>query len=135
VDLVPALAVMLGANVGSTIIVQVLSFNIVAASPGLILIGVLMFRRTQNPQIHDLGRVFIGIGFILLALHQLLEVLSLYAGTSAFEAVLAAISKTPLLSLLLAAVLTWAAHSSVAVVLLIMSLPVKGFWISIRPLP
>ncbi|WP_313605906.1 Na/Pi cotransporter family protein [Rhizobium sp.] len=126
VDLVPALAVMLGANVGSTLIVQVLSFNVAAASPALILIGVLMFRRVQNPQVHDLGRVFIGIGFMLLALHQLLDVLGEYADTPGFETVLNAISKTPTLSLLLAAALTWAAHSSVAVVLLIMSLASQG---------
>lgn len=126
VDLVPALAVMLGANVGSTLIVQVLSFNVAAASPALILVGVLMFRRVQNPQIHDMGRVFIGLGFMLLALHQLLDVLTEYADTRAFGAVLAAISTTPFLSLLLAAALTWAAHSSVAVVLLIMSLASKG---------
>src|ERR1700744_3250312 len=55
VDLVPALAVMLGANVGTTLIVQVLSFDVSAVSPALILIGVLMFRRVSNPQIHDLG--------------------------------------------------------------------------------
>ncbi|MET0171757.1 Na/Pi cotransporter family protein [Neorhizobium sp. JUb45] len=126
VDLVPALAVMLGANVGSTLIVQVLSFNVAAVSPALILIGVLMFRQVQNPQVHDLGRVFIGIGFMLLALHQLLDVLEQYAHTPAFETILHAISKAPLLSLLLAAVLTWAAHSSVAVVLLIMSLASQG---------
>ncbi|MGE7370445.1 Na/Pi cotransporter family protein [Neorhizobium sp. NPDC001467] len=126
VDLVPALAVMLGANVGSTLIVQVLSFNVAAASPALILIGVLMFRRVQNPQVHDLGRVFIGIGFMLLALHQLLDVLEQYAGTAGFAYVLNAISKAPALSLLLAAILTWAAHSSVAVVLLIMSLASLG---------
>lgn len=126
VALVPALAVMLGANVGSTLIVQVLSFNVAAASPALILIGVLMFRRVQNPQVHDLGRVFIGIGFMLLALHQLLDVLEQYADTTAFQAVLQAISKAPVLSLLLAAALTWAAHSSVAVVLLVMSLASQG---------
>lgn len=45
VDLVPALAVMLGANVGTTLIVQVLSFDVAAASPVLILVGVMMFRR------------------------------------------------------------------------------------------
>ncbi len=39
VGLVPALAVMLGANVGTTLIVQVLSFDVAAASPALILIG------------------------------------------------------------------------------------------------
>ncbi|MDP9836559.1 phosphate:Na+ symporter [Neorhizobium huautlense] len=126
VDLVPALAVMLGANVGSTLIVQVLSFNVAAASPALILIGVLMFRRVQNPQVHDLGRVFIGIGFMLLALHQLLVVLEEYADTPGFAYVLNAIAKAPALSLLLAAILTWAAHSSVAVVLLIMSLAGQG---------
>lgn len=126
VALVPALAVMLGANVGSTLIVQVLSFDMAAASPALILLGVLMFRRTQNPQVHDLGRVFIGLGFMLLALHQLLDVLTEYAGTPAFAAVLSAVSTMPLLSLLLAAALTWAAHSSVAVVLLVMSLSAQG---------
>lgn len=126
VGLVPALAVMLGANVGSTLIVQVLSFNVAAASPALILLGVLMFRRVQNPQVHDLGRVFVGIGFMLLALHQLLDVLTEYADTRGFEAILRAISSAPALSLVLAAVLTWAAHSSVAVVLLIMSLASNG---------
>ena len=47
VDLVPALAVMLGANVGTTLIVQVLSFNVAEVAPALILIGLLMFRRAS----------------------------------------------------------------------------------------
>jgi phosphate:Na+ symporter len=126
VDLVPALSVMLGANVGTTLIVQVLSFDVSAVSPALILIGVLMFRRVSSPQIHDLGRVVIGLGFMLLALHQLLDLMTQYEGSSALSSVLAAISATPVLSVLLAAVLTWAAHSSVAVVLLIVSLASKG---------
>jgi len=126
VDLVPALAVMLGANVGTTLIVQVLSFNVAAASPALILIGVLMFRRTGNSRVHDLGRVMIGLGFMLLALHQLLDLMTQYEGSTALAYVLGAIAATPVLSMLLAAILTWAAHSSVAVVLLIMSLASKG---------
>ncbi|MBB4008328.1 Na/Pi cotransporter family protein [Allorhizobium taibaishanense] len=126
VRLVPALAVMLGANVGTTLIVQVLSFDVAAASPALILVGVIMFRRANNPQVHDLGRVFIGLGFMLLALHQLLDALTAYSATHAFEVALAAIASAPMISLLLAAALTWAAHSSVAVVLLIMTLSAKG---------
>src|SRR5580698_9190340 len=47
VDLVPALGVMLGANVGTTLIVQLLSFNVAEIAPALILIGVLMFRRAH----------------------------------------------------------------------------------------
>src|SRR3954463_3276666 len=45
IGLVPALAVMLGANVGTTLIVQVLSFDIERFTPLLVLIGVMMFRR------------------------------------------------------------------------------------------
>jgi len=122
VDLVPALAVMLGANVGSTLIVQVLSFNIAAVSPALILIGVVMFRKATNHQIHDLGRVMIGLGFMILALHQLLDLLTEFEDSAALSWVLESISDAMLLNIILAAILTWAAHSSVAVVLLIMSL-------------
>ena len=50
VGLVPALAVMLGANVGTTLIVQVLSFNVAVISPALIFVGVLMFRRDSAQQ-------------------------------------------------------------------------------------
>src|SRR3954452_19675567 len=42
VDLVPALAVMLGANIGTTLIVQALSFNVSSVSFLLVLLGVLM---------------------------------------------------------------------------------------------
>jgi len=126
VDLVPALAVMLGANVGTTLIVQVLSFDVAAASPALILIGVLMFRRGSNPQTHDLGRVFIGLGLTLLALHQLLELMTQYEDEPSLRIMLGAISTAYFLDVLLAAAVTWAAHSSVAIVLVVMSLAAKG---------
>ncbi|GGC89663.1 Na/Pi cotransporter family protein [Chelatococcus reniformis] len=126
VDLVPALAVMLGANVGTTLIVQVLSFDVAAFSPVLILVGVLMFRRDSSTPTHDLGRVFIGLGLMLLALHQLLHLMTDYEDTPSLRLLLGAISTTPLLAVLLGAGVTWAVHSSVAVVLLIMSLASKG---------
>jgi phosphate:Na+ symporter len=126
VDLVPALAVMLGANIGTTLIVQALSFDVAAASPVLILIGVLMFRRGTNSQTHDLGRVFIGLGLTLLALHQLLGLLTQYEDAPSLRVFLGAISSQPFLDVLLAAAVTWAAHSSVAIVLLVMSLASQG---------
>jgi len=125
VELVPALAVMLGANVGTTLIVQVLSFNVNEAAPALILIGVMMFQRaTAGPR--DFGRVLIGLGLILMALNQFLAVLSPYESVPALSQMLGAISTQPLLDVLLAAGLTWAVHSSVAVVLVVMSFAAKG---------
>ncbi len=126
VDLVPALAVMLGANVGTTLIVQLLSFDLSALSPALILIGVLMFRRGHSSRTHDLGRVAIGLGLMLLALHQLLGLVTPYEDAPSLRMLLGAIATQPWLDVVIAAGLTWAAHSSAAVVLLVMSLAAKG---------
>jgi phosphate:Na+ symporter len=126
VDLVPALAVMLGANVGTTLIVQLLSLDLSSATPALILIGVLMFRRGQSSRTHDLGRVAIGLGLMLLALHQLLELVTPFEDAPSLRLLLGAIATQPWLDVVIAAGLTWAAHSSVAIVLLVMSLAAKG---------
>jgi phosphate:Na+ symporter len=125
VDLVPALAVMLGANVGTTLIVQVLSFNVAEIAPALILVGVLMFRRASaGPR--DFGRVLIGLGLLLMALQHFIELLSPYEDVPSLRLLLGAVSTEPVLDAMLAAGLTWASHSSVAVVLVIMSFAAKG---------
>jgi phosphate:Na+ symporter len=125
VELVPALAVMLGANVGTTLIVQLLSFNVVELAPVLILIGVMMFRRASaGPR--DFGRVLIGLGLMLMALQNFLNLLIPYEDVPSLRLLLGAIATQPFLDVVLAAGLTWAAHSSVAVVLLVMSFAARG---------
>ena len=121
VDLVPALAVMLGANVGTTLIVQVLSFDVSRVSFLLILIGVFMFRRSGVTRTRDLGRVGIGLGLMLIALQHLLSMIIPFEDVPSLRMLLGAVTTDPLIDILLAAGLTWAAHSSVAVVLLIMA--------------
>ena len=126
VDLVPALAVMLGANVGTTLIVQALSFDVSRISFLLILIGVFMFRRSTITRTRDLGRVGIGLGLMLIALEHLLALITPYEDTPSLRLLLGTITTEPLIDILVAAALTWAAHSSVAVVLLIMAFAAKG---------
>jgi phosphate:Na+ symporter len=121
-DLVPALAVMLGANVGTTLIVQVLSFNVSAVAPVLFLMGLLAFNFGRRTWIHDVGRAAIGLGLMLLALHILLDTLVPAENAPSVRTLLHAITGDPLLCVLVAALLTWAAHSSAAVVLFVMSL-------------
>lgn len=127
VSLVPALAIMLGANVGTTLIVQVLSFNISAAAPALFIIGLVTFRAGGQSLTRALGRIAIGLGLILLALHILVDTLAPAEQAPAARVLLAAITRDPLLCIVIAAALTWAAHSSVAVVLLVMSLAYSHF--------
>jgi phosphate:Na+ symporter len=127
VSLVPALAIMLGANVGTTLIVQVLAFDIAAFAPVLFLIGLVVFRIGGTSLTRAVGRVAIGLGLILLALHILLDTLAPAEQAPAVRALLASITNDPVLCIVIAAALTWAAHSSVAVVLLVMSLAYSQF--------
>src|SRR5262245_20569705 len=97
VALVPALAIMLGANVGTTLIVQILSFNVTAAAPVLFIIGLVAFRSGARTRIKDLGRVAIGLGLMLLALHILIDVLAPAESAPAVRALLRAVTVDPLL--------------------------------------
>jgi phosphate:Na+ symporter len=113
---------MLGANVGTTLITQVLSFNIGPIAPPLILAGVLTFRWSDDDRIKNLGRVAIGLGLMLLALGGLTQALAPVENAPALKAILDALGDEPILSVLIAAIVTWGCHSSVAVVLLVVSL-------------
>jgi phosphate:Na+ symporter len=127
VGLVPALAIMLGANVGTTLIVQILSFNISAIAPVLFILGLVAFRGGARSRIKDLGRVSIGLGLMLLALHILLGTLAPAENAPGVRMFMNAITGDPVLCIVIGALVTWAAHSSVAGVLLIMSLAYAQF--------
>src|ERR1700723_3060048 len=127
VSLVPALAIMLGANVGTTLIVQVLSFNISAVAPALFLVGLVTFRSGSQGLTRALGRIAIGLGLTLLALHILVDTLAPAEEAPLARSLLASVTQDPVFCIVIAAALTWAAHSSVAVVLLIMSLAFSQF--------
>jgi phosphate:Na+ symporter len=120
--LVPALAVTLGANVGTTLIVQVLTFNVAALAPVFVLAGLVAFNRGGKTRTRDLGRVAIGIGLVLLALHLIIATVEPVEKASALRDLFAMLAGDPVADIAIAALLTWAAHSSVAMVLLVMAL-------------
>jgi phosphate:Na+ symporter len=126
VDLVPALAVMLGANVGTTLIVQAVSFDISLVFPVLIFLGVTAYRRGRRTIIRDVGTALIGLGLMLLALHLLIDTMRPVETSQALRDLLHAVTRDPLLNIILAAALSWATHSSVAAMLFIMSLAGAG---------
>ncbi|TCM14441.1 phosphate:Na+ symporter [Novosphingobium sp. PhB165] len=119
------LAVMLGANVGTTLIVQLLSFDISLAAPILVLMGYLLFQRGRAG-VRDFGRVFIGLGLVLFALHSILILLEPLTSNHATQMFLQGLSTHIVFIVLIGVALTWAVHSSVAVVLLAMSLATNG---------
>jgi phosphate:Na+ symporter len=126
IDLASGLTVMLGANVGTTLIVQVLSFDIGIVAPILILAGVVLFRRATEGHIKNLGRIGIGLGLMLLALNLIVQTMTPFQQAPVLVSLMEALANQPILALLLAALLSWACHSSVAVMLFILSLVKSG---------
>ena len=55
---------LLGANVGTTLIVQVLSFNVSAVAPVFFIVGVITFRAGGQSLTRALGRIAIGLGHL-----------------------------------------------------------------------
>ena len=119
--LAPALAVMLGANVGTALLTQVLSFNMALVGPPLVLIGVLVFRWAAGGRAKNIGRIGIGLGLMLMALAGLVHTLGPIENTPLLRPVVAALARDPLLAVFVAAAVTWACHSSIAIVLLVAS--------------
>jgi phosphate:Na+ symporter len=121
IALAPALAVMLGANVGTALLTQILSFNVTLVGPPLVLAGVLTFRWSRGSRAKNLGRIGIGLGLMLTALAGLVHNLGPLENAPSLRPVMAALSGDPVLAVLIAAMLTWACHSSIAIVLLVSS--------------
>jgi phosphate:Na+ symporter len=122
IALQPALAVMLGANVGTAVVAQVLSFNVSVIASPLLLLGVMTFRWSAGSRLKNIGRASIGLGLMVMALSGMQHTLAPVESTPLLRSVLESLNGEPLLAVLIAALLTWACHSSVAMVLLVASL-------------
>ncbi len=123
---VPALAVMLGANIGTTLIVQLLAFDVGHLAPIAVLVGVVMHRSGGVTRSRDLGRVAIGLGLMLMALARLVAVMAPQEHAPGLRAAIGAIAGDPVIAVLASAFVTWLAHSSAATVLLVMSFFAQG---------
>lgn len=122
IALAPALAVMLGANVGTALVAQVLSFNVAAIAPPLVLCGVLTFRWSSGSRVRNIGRAVIGLGLMLMSLSLLQHTLAPVENTPLLRSFVQSLAADPLLAVVLAALLTWGCHSSVVMVLVVGSL-------------
>ena len=120
------LALMLGADVGSTIIVQVLSFKVGWLSPVLISGGVVLFLSSSGSTRRGVARAFIGLGLVLLSLALISQASIPLRETEGLTVVLNSLTDEVILAVLVAAAITWLAHSSVAIVLLVMSFAALG---------
>jgi phosphate:Na+ symporter len=121
-----AFAIMLGADVGTTIAAQVLSFDLGWVSPLLIGAGVIAFLSSEQDKARHLGRVAIGLGLMLLSLKLLALATQPLRSAPAFMAMLQGLQDEYVIAVVVGTLATWVAHSSLSIVLLVMSFAGSG---------
>jgi phosphate:Na+ symporter len=113
-----ALAVMLGADIGTSLMAVVFSFDLSWLSPLFIFVGVVLFISRQDTNIGRVGRVLIGLGLMLLALRLVTASTEVLTQAPAVKALLGSLSSDLLLEITAGAFLAVVSYSSLAIVLL-----------------
>lgn len=117
------LAVVLGADVGITIVAQLLTFDLSWLSPALLVIGYIFYSgKEQAATRRQVGRILIGIALILLSLTIIKEASIPLKTSDTLPLILAPLDKDPILAVLMGTMLAWLLHSSLALVLLLVSM-------------
>ncbi|MCC7483668.1 MAG: Na/Pi cotransporter family protein [Burkholderiales bacterium] len=124
--LAPALAIMLGADVGTSLVVQLFSFDLAWLAPLAIAVGVVLHLTRKATRAGQAGRIAIGIGLIILALQMIMQSARPLTGAAGVKVIFASLTGDPMLDLFIGAVLAIAAWSSLAVVLLTATFAASG---------
>ena len=121
-----ALAIMLGADVGTAIMSQVFSLDLSWLSPLLIIFGVLLFLSRRATRAGQIGRVMIGLGLIILALQLVMAATAPIAQAPGARALFGSLTGDATLDMLIGGLFTMLFWSSLAVVLLSATLAASG---------
>ncbi|HCS22128.1 MAG TPA: na+/Pi-cotransporter family protein, partial [Rhodospirillaceae bacterium] len=121
-----ALAVMLGADVGTTLAAQLLSRDLGWLLPVLLTAGYIVNKTMEESQYKHVGRSLVGLGLILISLSMIKTVAAPLGQSEAVHVLIEPLSSQPILAILLAALLTWIVHSSLGMILIFMSFAAVG---------
>ena len=122
------LLLLLGADAGSAVVAALLTLNLKALWPILMFGGYLLhsiYSETNSPM-KQFGRISLGIAMILIALTFMSQVSSALAASDIIKVVITSLGDELLIALILFALLTWIAHSSIAILLFWASLVHAG---------
>lgn len=125
-ELEQTLGVILGADIGTTITVQLIAFNIVQYSVLLIAIGVPMMLATKQRQYNYTGQVILGFGFVFLAMKLLADSMAPLKEIPLFQQILLELTAAPLLTLIFSGIVTVVIQSSAGMIGLAIALSTQG---------
>ncbi|NND92157.1 MAG: Na/Pi cotransporter family protein [Granulosicoccus sp.] len=120
------LAILLGADVGSALVAQVLLVRQTWLVPLMLLMGVGLFLRGQHRRVRQSGRILIGLALIFVSLGMIREATAPLVDSTGAASVMVYLGNDMLLAFCIGALFTWLVHSSVAAVLLFVTLVSQG---------
>ena len=120
------IAMLLGADVGSAAVVQILTINLTWVAPVLLVAGGALFFKGLSRTAKQLGRVLIGIALIFIALSMIGEATVPLRNSSMLPAIVSYLRGDFVTAFIIGAAFTWLVHSSVASALLIVTLTAQG---------
>ncbi len=126
IALTVSLAIVLGADLGTAIVVQLLSSRPEFLIPLLLVAGAGLALRGAGPKPRALGRIFMGLALVLVSLGLIAQAIQPVAESPTMIVVFTYVNTDPLAAFLAAAGFAWLAHSSVATVLLIAGIATQG---------
>lgn len=126
VNATSGLAMVLGADVGTTLVAQVFSLDLSWLVPILMIAGFVLFSAKKSGRLKNAGRVLVGAALMLFALGWIRESADPLKSSDVLPLVLGALEQDPFFAVVIAALLTWLVHSSLATVLLLMSFVMSG---------
>ena len=116
------LAIVLGGDLGSALIIQILSFNLDWLVPLLLAIGGYLFVKTEAKKARQLGRILMGVAFILISLRFLREAMDPIRDSAFLPAVADYLARDYITAFLVGGALAFVMHSSVAAILMCVTL-------------
>jgi phosphate:Na+ symporter len=116
-----------GAEIGSALVVKLLSFDLSLLVPICLATGTMMFMATERRSWRQFGRILVGIGLLILSLEMIGEASEPLRESRLLPVIVEYFSTDPVTAYLLAAFITWLFHSSIAAVLLLVTLAGRGF--------
>ena len=126
IPVAPALAVSLGADVGTTLVAQAFSLGASGLGPILVLIGMMLNTWAQPGRMKHVGMSFVGLGLVLLGLGTIIHIAASIGDSHTLEFIMENLSGDIVMTFIVGAVITCLAQSSLAIVLLVMSFASAG---------
>ena len=119
------IGVILGADVGTTVTVQLLAFDLLSLSPLVVFIGWLVWATTKGTPKY-VGQAILGFGFLFLGMKLVADGTAPLEQSVLFRDLLTALTNQPLILLVIAAAFCGLVRSSAATIGLALSLGATG---------